>query len=129
MINGNACFAYFNKNWGIPLQIYRTDLLRLGHVCTARWIDQKLDADSDANMRDRATMDLEDLELAGVLVAFTEAPRAMVEHGGRGGRHVELGYALSRGKKILLVGPRENVFHYLPGIAAYATWAECLERL
>jgi hypothetical protein len=18
MINGNACFAYFNKNWGIP---------------------------------------------------------------------------------------------------------------
>jgi len=19
MINGNACFAYFNKNWGIPL--------------------------------------------------------------------------------------------------------------
>ena len=20
MINGNACFAYFNKNWGIPLR-------------------------------------------------------------------------------------------------------------
>jgi hypothetical protein len=20
MINGNACFAYFNKNWGIPNQ-------------------------------------------------------------------------------------------------------------
>jgi hypothetical protein len=21
MINGNACFAYFNKNWGIPSQL------------------------------------------------------------------------------------------------------------
>jgi len=21
MINGNACFAYFNKNWGIPRRI------------------------------------------------------------------------------------------------------------
>jgi len=21
MINGNACFAYFNKNWGIPLPL------------------------------------------------------------------------------------------------------------
>jgi hypothetical protein len=20
MINGNACFAYFNKNWGIPAE-------------------------------------------------------------------------------------------------------------
>jgi hypothetical protein len=23
MINGNACFAYFNKNWGIPRSIRR----------------------------------------------------------------------------------------------------------
>jgi hypothetical protein len=26
MINGNACFAYFNKIWGIPLSIARGSL-------------------------------------------------------------------------------------------------------
>jgi len=25
MINGNACFAYFNKIWGIPLAVLRID--------------------------------------------------------------------------------------------------------
>ncbi len=32
----------------------------------------------------------------------------------RGGRHVEAGYALAKGKYLVLVGPRENVFYSLP---------------
>ncbi len=31
---------------------------------------------------------------------------------GSGGRHVEFGYALAKGKPIVLVGPQRNVFHF-----------------
>jgi len=33
MINGNACFAYFNKNWGIPPNMQR---LLWGHFRPGR---------------------------------------------------------------------------------------------
>lgn len=32
---------------------------------------------------------------------------------GRGGRHVEFGYALGLDKLIWVIGPLENIFHYL----------------
>ena len=35
---------------------------------------------------------------------------------GRGGRHVEFGYAASRGKRLTIIGPRETVFHHLDGV-------------
>jgi len=28
MVNGNACFAYFNKIWGIPLAGFSTSFLK-----------------------------------------------------------------------------------------------------
>jgi hypothetical protein len=36
--------------------------------------------------------------------------------GGRGGRHFETGLAYKSGATILIVGDRENVFHYLPNV-------------
>jgi hypothetical protein len=33
-----------------------------------------------------------------------------------------LGIALGQGKVIFLVGPRENVFHWLPGVVHYPDW-------
>jgi hypothetical protein len=40
-----------------------------------------------------------------------------------GGRHVEFGLALAQGKRMIMVGPRENVFHYLlPDSQIFATW-------
>ncbi len=32
----------------------------------------------------------------------------------RGGRHVEFGIALALDKTIYVIGPKENIFHYLP---------------
>lgn len=56
-----------------------------------------------------AQIDLADVARADVFVAlnfmdWTEC--------GRGGRHVELGYALALGKRIVLVGERSNIFHF-----------------
>jgi hypothetical protein len=40
-----------------------------------------------------------------------------------GGRHVEFGLALAQGKRVIIVGPRENVFHYLlPDAQIFAYW-------
>ena len=61
----------------------------------------------------------EDLRGADALVAFSEPPRSSRS---RGGHHVELGMALAWGKPILVVGPRENVFHAMDGIEQVADW-------
>ena len=31
----------------------------------------------------------------------------------RGGRHVEFGFAMAGNKPIFVIGPKENIFHYL----------------
>ena len=62
-----------------------------------------------------------------MLIAFSEEPRA----GGasRGGRHVEFGLALAWGKGVVVVGPRENVFHTLPQVEHFWRWPEALSAL
>ena len=51
---------------------------------------------------------------------FAEQPR---ETNTRGGRHVEFGLAVADEKRIILVGPRENVFHFLPVVENFRDWA------
>jgi hypothetical protein len=42
--------------------------------------------------------------------------------GGKGGRHVEYGLALGLGKRLIICGPRENIFHTLPQVEHYPDW-------
>lgn len=67
---------------------------------------------SDNERRRFALEDLADIDNCDWIVNLTEAPR----NNSRGGRHVELGYALSAGKLAIVIGPRETVFHHLPSI-------------
>lgn len=73
-----------------------------------------------------AADDLEDVLAADTLIAFTEPPRSTAS---RGGRHVELGIALASGKRILVVGPRENVFCSLPQVEHYPSWRDASYRV
>jgi hypothetical protein len=65
--------------------------------------------------------DLEDLARADVIVSVTGDGG-----GGKGGRHVEHGYAIASGKRLIVVGPRENIFHCHPATEVYDTWTEFL---
>jgi hypothetical protein len=57
---------------------------------------------------------------ADAVIIFTEIPNTILA---TGGRHVEFGLALAQGKRVIIVGPRENVFHYLlPDSQVFATW-------
>ena len=108
----------------------RDVLEALGHKVTSRWIEDlggkygkgsftpdQLNGDP-AYCADIARRDLEDVADADTMISFTEAGG-----GGKGGRHVELGLALGLGLRLVLVGPREHVFHTLPDIEWYPDWA------
>ena len=58
-----------------------------------------------------AKMDMVDVEAAQVVVQLTTGELC------RGGRQVELGLALAQGKRVLVVGPLEHVFHHHPLVA------------
>ena len=68
---------------------------------------------TDPQKTEIATRDLEELDQADTLVLFSEDPD--VPHV-RGGRHVEFGYALKASKDIYVIGPKENIFHFTPGV-------------
>ncbi len=102
----------------IELRTYRDDLEKMGHVVTSCWLSgvhDKLDP------LDAARNDCRDVVSSDCVISFTEIPESAF---GRGGRHVEFGVALARGKRAIVVGHRENVFHHLPEAEFYPTWGE-----
>ena len=84
----------------------RSALALEGIKCSARWIDDGVADDSHT----AAQGDLDDIDAADVLVALNPEDW---RRSGTGGRHVEFGYAVAKGKTIVLVGARTNVFHRL----------------
>lgn len=97
----------------------------------SRWLhetsppDVKLSDVSPEFLRDTAEVDLEDIETCDTLVFFAEDPLIGTP---RGGRHVEFGFALGKGKRIAVIGGPENVFHYLPGVVHYADLKSFLDK-
>ncbi len=133
------------------LRAYRDQIVTAvpGSVVTSRWIDCHPDIvggleqsfTPDALNTDPAGCwqfgqhDLEDLSKADAIVSFTGDGG-----GGKGGRHIEHGIAIayvdnhpwtvggSPGApfRLIVVGPRENIFHCHPATEAYESWIEFL---
>ena len=82
---------------------------RMGHEVVSRWID----GDTEAKEFKRKTrvseaiQDLCDIIRCKLLIYFSSK-------GGRGGKDVELGYALANGKMVWMVGKLRNIFHHVP---------------
>lgn len=122
---------------------YRNDLASFGIEVNSRWLNggHQLDNEGrplgddgerlfeagapevDHYRAKFAIDDYQDVMAAHALVAFTEEPRS---GNSRGGRHVELGIALGVGKPVYVVGPRENVFCWLPEVEQHDTWLDLL---
>lgn len=102
-----------------------------GHLVTSRWIrgeHDSLDGDADPEQQGRwAEEDIEDIGAADVLLTITEDPGT--PGAGRGGRHVELGYALGQGLPVLLVGPTEHVFHHHPRVVQCLSIADAIDTV
>lgn len=98
---------YLSARWLRREQVrdLRTTILQLGHAVRSRWLDCPIDTPPATC----AAMDMADIDACDLLIAFTEPPDVY----STGGRHVEFGLALAARKPIWIVGPEENVFHYL----------------
>jgi hypothetical protein len=117
--------ARYSRN--AEMRRIRDALQALGHEVTSRWIDQhggnllesivaeQLNAEPE-QCAHYAEVDLDDLRAADTVISFTS------EGGGKGGRHVEYGLALGLGKRLVIVGPREHVFHTLGAVEWYPDW-------
>ncbi len=110
---------------------YAAELNEMGIQVTSRWLVRSRQIPDDAvrddvEARRYAREDVADIEAADILVAFTEQPRTSLS---RGGRHVELGYALAAGKRVVVVGPLEHIFCWLPQLESYDTWSQALRSL
>lgn len=80
-----------------------------------------------ANLRSKlAQDDWEDVSTADIVISFTEPPRS---NASRGGRHVEFGIALAKGSRVMVVGFRENIFHWLPRVEFYSEWKYAFDNL
>ena len=108
---------------------YARDLCRLDLDVTASWINEEHEINdgttgaatalSDEEVARHAATDLDDIDRCDVLVLFTSASVGFPE-AKSGGRHVEFGYALAKGKPVIVVGEPENVFHRLGGLVTFA---------
>jgi nucleoside 2-deoxyribosyltransferase len=92
-----------------------------GFHIAARWV---FGGESGLTREDIAKLDLDDVDAADAVVSFT-FPRGTLSSGG--GRHVEFGYGLARGKRMIVIGHRENVFHHFPGVEVYPTLESWLD--
>lgn len=84
--------TYFAARWERRDEI--RELVR-GLPTTSRWLSQEVGASGD----------LDDIRAADCLCLFTEKGSFP-----RGGRMVEFGYALALGKRMIVIGPDENIF-------------------
>lgn len=118
--------------------------MAVGAVIVSSWhrevtpgLDASFDAEYLAAHPDEAWQhgqrDLEDLSSADAIVSFTDGKPA------RGGRHVEHGFALAwamtvgadihrDGIRLVVVGPREHVFHCHPATEVYADFGAFLQH-
>lgn len=112
------------------------ELRRLGHVVTSRWLETEFvhrpneNAAAPPEYRQKyALIDLEDVKAADTVVSFTEAEGT--PNAGRGGRHVEFGYALALEKAAVVIGHRENLFHEHPAVTFFEShwdWIRTLQE-
>lgn len=113
------------------MERYAESLRRYGLTVDARWFTGQHESSESQEQemtlgqrRVAAVEDIEDLTAADALVAFTEPPNVQGDGLTRGGRHVEFGMALALGKPVVVVGPRENVFHTLPQVRQFDDWTD-----
>jgi hypothetical protein len=123
------------------LRGYRDQLLAAvpDAIVTSRWIDMhggQLEESVTPEILNAAPADLEDLAAADAIVSFTGDGG-----GGKGGRHIEHGVAiayfdnhpwtvpLSGGPfRLVVIGPRENIFHCHPATEVFESWLLFLGR-
>lgn len=111
--------------WIDKMKVEREKFLAAGFEITADWIES--DEVNQARSRsENARLDLYGIAQADVFVLYALPIGTMFSSGGR---MTELGYAIALGKKVILVGERENVFCHLDNILAFNSTEDVIAHL
>lgn len=103
------------------MEAYSRHLEHSGHVVTSRWVTGAHELNSEVLLPGYCLEDEQDVKDANVLL-FYAGPGAR-KRKMRGGAHTEVGMALAQGKTVLILGSRQNVFHFHPNIVRLANFA------
>ena len=105
------------SNYALAEDLAR-DIRCWGHEVTSEWHQQEVPPTYEnqemrgneviSNMAKAACMDETHVRIADAIVIITGDTAT------RGGRHSECGIAIALGKRVYLLGPREQVFHWHP---------------
>jgi hypothetical protein len=131
--------AYLASNYSRREELlgYAAILRGLGHEVTSTWIDghheTRPNIDETGTGDEQAMWadeDISDLIAADTLILFTGQPGPRM----RGGCHTEFGFALAAGFygsdcRLIVVGPKVNVFHHLSYVEHYEDFAALLGKL
>ncbi len=106
------------------LEGYAQSLRALGFTVSSRWHSGSHAFDEDAGITGEQSLrfaqeDITDLLDAETFVTFTGDGDGATK---APGHHIEFGYALARWAQIIIVGPRESVFHWLPSVWQFDEW-------
>jgi len=114
------------------VQQKKNELESKGFTVTSTWTEEGSECNpgvGDSTKEEGqpfAVRDIAEIDEADLLVFLSVDPTIPTV---RGGRHVEFGYALGTGKMLAVVGPYENIFHYLADVTVHDTWAEFVQAL
>lgn len=115
--------------WQEKLSEYAEQLSNRGHTTTSHWLSSSV-ADNepldDSEKESLASNDLVDIRTADVFLAFMSGDAAH----GRGGRHVEYGYALAltefHALETIVIGETDNIFYSVEHVRRFADWESFL---
>lgn len=100
---------------------FKDFLHSVGYAVSSGWIQKAKGYDTDEDPEEKkqrliaaSADDFAEVRACDTFVMFTEGKYA--EQTTSGGRHAEFGMAVAHNKKIVLIGPLENVHHYSPSI-------------
>lgn len=105
----------------VEIRTVAEDLRNLGVSVCARWLDEQKCPENqnfEDFLADNALNDLQDLETCDTIVRFSDiiqsemVPAKLIS----GARMFETGYSYKAGKRVIVIGGRQNVFDRLPGI-------------
>lgn len=96
------------RDEAIRLQEYLRGIIAVN----SRWLEDTHTNYGGGNDSFFAEQDLQDVEEAQMLICISDGKKQLT----RGGRHTEFGIALAMKKPIILIGPREQIFHHHPRV-------------
>ena len=122
--------AGFSRKDEIAEKTAQLQAIGVGVTSTWPWEDaapnSTLAEVGDAHLIVNGAKDISEIDKADGVILFTQEPTKSFV---RGGRMHEFGYAHGKSKRLIVCGPRENIFHYLPDVEVFETFEDLTDGL